>query len=83
MTVADVLDVYHFHDAPVPRAPAETLSTELLPEQTVAGVAVAVGFVDAEFTVSVHRLLAALTVHQLLTRHERIVALSKDVGVNE
>lgn len=78
-----VFDAYHFHDALVPRAPAETLNTELLPEQMVAGVATAVGFVDAEFTVSVHRLLAALTVPPLLTRHERIVALSEVVGVNE
>jgi hypothetical protein len=83
---AAVDEAYHFHAAPVPKVPADTLRVELVPEQIAAAVAAGVGFDEAVLTVSVHRLLATLTAPSTVdTRHERIVALSETavVRVNE
>lgn len=54
------LTVYHFHDAPVPSAPALTLSIVESPKLIEAGLAMPVGVVESELTVSFAVLLVVL-----------------------
>ena len=67
VSAVPVLEVYHFHAAPVPRAPADTLRVVELPEQMVSGVAAAVGLVDMVLTVSLAPVLEAVLPAALVT----------------
>jgi hypothetical protein len=55
--------VYHFHEAPVPSEPPETLSADEVPEEMVVGFAVTpVGEIDTVFIDTV-ALIADVVLH--------------------